>query len=771
MFYLLFLFIVSLFVFRVFRGVRVDRSITLFIAGNLVALSLYIFVDTLSGNGFDESVVYHLIYGIEGAGVLAFVPYITAVLIVIALLVFLAFWSSSDKLNGDRRADSRLFSAMIFLGLAICFLKNPLVIDLREQLPVFRAVFSQNGQLDTELSRFKGTSLGRLVVNEADTSYFGNFEGSSSVKRKNIIWIYAESLERTYFKKEVFGDLLANLSVHAEGARRYSSVNQPWGTGWTIGGIVGSQCGLPLVTLGAENVNSLANVQNFMPGVQCFGDILKRDGYTLEFVGGASGAFAGKGNFLKSHGFNTIWDREALREKFDDGTHERNQWGYYDDFTFGVLKNRALELHGKGSPFFLNGLTLDTHSPHGFVSPACKSVPSVAVTDQITAAIRCSDILLANFIDWFKSSDLYDDTVLVLSSDHLSMPNSLYHELSRLSDDRRLIFWMFGKDILSGSVDKEISTFDLGATVLGQILPGQEVAIGLGRNIEEVDGLYGNHFSDDDLRTAVSGIKAFAWREAGVAESLIIDSARKAFSLGGQSYPFPALIEVRDDKYSGISWTERERKEAFLDLIEPESSYVWLDVCGWSIDSNLSGSGRSCAHLVNKGEIVDSVILDESVVNIDVEEVLDVYRSRATERELIVDMDYAVSNSGSGGVGGILGVKTLRAGRGVNFFEKSGDSLGWRFISNIDLCADPHRSDSASYEIPRISKLTAVVVNDSAHCGNVEDLQALGDAIGLKHLGSLNFRQPYIAIIESGKSPIEYRGSVGSSTIVALSEL
>lgn len=771
MFYFILLLSIAFFLLRVFRGKRVSRRITSLIAVNFVLLALYVFVDALSGNGFDESVIYHLVYGLKDAGFLAFIPYVLAVLFAITVSIFLAVYSSKASINSSRDRDGNYFTVAIMLGLAFCLLSNPLVSDFRRQIPLLKVALSQGKQVEREVLQFRQSKVGRLIANHVSGESISRAGNMPKSTKKNVIWIYAESLERTYLNEAVFGDLLTGILAHAEVARRYTSTFQPWGTGWTIGGIVGSQCGLPLVTLGARNGNSLADVRDFMPGAYCVGDALKDIGYTLEFVGGASGEFAGKGNFLKSHGFETVWDRVSLSEGFDDGSNELNQWGYYDDFMFSVLKKRAVELHGKATPFFLNGLTLDTHSPHGFVSPLCRSIVKLADSNHIAAAIRCSDFLISDFISWFKSSDLYDDTLLVLSSDHLSMPNSLHQQLKSVDHERRLLFWVIGKGVPAGAINKDISTFDIGATVLGHVLSEQDVSIGLGRNVEYGQSLYSAKVSDDDLRTAIPGLQAFSWREAAGSGSLILNSAKKSFSLGSHSYPFPALVEVRDGQFSGISWVERERNERYIDLIKPEFSYVWIDNCGWSADDKFTGSSELCVHFMDKGVIADSrAIGGNDTVKISARDVSEIFRSVTGSQRSVYSTNYAVSVSGTGGAGGLFGEEFLRAKRGVNIFERTGGENKWSFIKNFDLCADSYRSTAEAYVVPE-SSYTAVVVADSAHCDNENELKVLGQAFGLKKLGSLKFRQSYIALLRSGRPPVEYPGSVGSGTVVALPEL
>src|SRR5690606_1491783 len=90
---------------------------------------------------------------------------------------------------------------------------------------------------------------------------------------KNIVWIYGESLERTYLDQEAFPGLLPGLSQLVRQGLDFRDIASPQGTGWTIAGIVGSMCGVPLTaTRGDEN--SLGRMSEFLPGARCLPEYL-----------------------------------------------------------------------------------------------------------------------------------------------------------------------------------------------------------------------------------------------------------------------------------------------------------------------------------------------------------------------------------------------------------------------------------------------------------------------------------------------------------------
>lgn len=122
----------------------------------------------------------------------------------------------------------------------------------------------------------------------------------------NLLLLYLESIERTYADRERFGDAYADLDVIGERGLVYEGVRQINNTGWTMAGMIASQCGTPLMPAGLLHDRQFTPLDKVVPGVDCLGDLLAKAGYRLSYLGGASTAFAGKGIFYEDHGFETV---------------------------------------------------------------------------------------------------------------------------------------------------------------------------------------------------------------------------------------------------------------------------------------------------------------------------------------------------------------------------------------------------------------------------------------------------------------------------------
>ncbi len=279
---------------------------------------------------------------------------------------------------------------------------------------------------------------------------------------KNIILIYAESLERTFFDRASFGDLLPELSKLAPTALEFTDMVQEPGTGWTIGGIVASQCGFPLLQSNVLSSNSsMASADDPFADYACLADILAANGYRNVFLGGAPLWFAGKGKFLRAHGYHEVHGREELAARLDDPEYVSG-WGLFDDSLFEIALDRVAELERLESPYLLTVLTVDTHHPNGHPSRSCAALADNK--DPISNAIYCSDQLISAFVRETISSVDPDRTILVLFSDHLAMRNTLYPKL-RQTRPRRLMFMIFGTGF-EGEIGVRGNHFDVAPTIL-----------------------------------------------------------------------------------------------------------------------------------------------------------------------------------------------------------------------------------------------------------------------------------------------------------------
>jgi glycerophosphoryl diester phosphodiesterase len=306
-------------------------------------------------------------------------------------------------------------------------------------------------------------------------------QNPESFRKKNIILIYAESLEQLYFDTTIFKeDLLPRLRILAEKSHNFTNVRQVSGASATITGIIASQCGFPvrLSTHLATN-STLSSVEDPFPNERCFADILSDRYYQTVFMGGAPLSFAGKRKFLASHGYSRMYGEEELSPKLANRDYVHG-WGLYDDSLFDLARDELGNLEKSGRPYLLTLLTVDTHHPAGFLSKSCEPLPDNS--DRMANAIYCSDQLISRFISDAKALVDMDNTVIVLFSDHLSMRNSYWEILSSQQENRRLNFMIFDNE---EGVESNVpaSHFDVAPTILEAAgIPGN-LKVGAGQSL------------------------------------------------------------------------------------------------------------------------------------------------------------------------------------------------------------------------------------------------------------------------------------------------
>jgi len=194
----------------------------------------------------------------------------------------------------------------------------------------------------------------------------------------------------------------------------------------------------------------------------CFADVLKAAGYRDVFMGGASTRFAGKGYFLSAQGYEEVRGREELTPLMTDPTY-LNNWGLYDDTLLGLAARKFDELAANpDQPFNFTVLTVDTHPPDGTVSQTCTPYP--AIDNNIFHAVHCTDQLLEKFITHLEQSPAWDNTVVLLMSDHLHMRNTGM-DFYPAEYDRRLFVNILNAGV-SDVVDVSGTHMDVAPTLL-----------------------------------------------------------------------------------------------------------------------------------------------------------------------------------------------------------------------------------------------------------------------------------------------------------------
>lgn len=242
--------------------------------------------------------------------------------------------------------------------------------------------------------------------------------GGAPAKPRNLITIYLESTENTYRDASIFGEnLLANLDAATVGWPSYESLRQYPTGGWTMAGIVGTQCGFPLksklLTIGVNSNVQGEQMNSYLPGATCLGDVLSEAGYTNAFVGGANVRFGGKDTYLDDHGYTSV----EGREKWEGGGEDPSNisiWGLSDARLFAHAKDTLTRLRNTGEPYNLTILTMDNHEPAA-IYPSCTDDEK----SPMATALKCSGRAVAGFLAHLKATGVLDDTVVMLMGDHV----------------------------------------------------------------------------------------------------------------------------------------------------------------------------------------------------------------------------------------------------------------------------------------------------------------------------------------------------------------
>ena len=402
---------------------------------------LYYLSFNLTGTGFNESIPFHLKTGIKGAGIGDFYKLIIDITLLVALFVFSAFFYFKKIIKKETKQKTIKTKIPVFLMLVL-LLFNPLNYDIYQTYKVVdedpKFLFKDN--------------------------YHPPKQPLKNETKYNLVWIYAEAFERIYLNQEIFPDLAPNLAQLEKESLSFSNVHQVWGTGWTIAGIASSQCGVPLYAVGREN-NDLDQLPSFLPKIKGVGNILAEDGYKNIFIQGSPKVFAGNDKFLESHGFQ-MFSLENIDEKYKT-PRNLSRWGLNDDKTLEFAKEKYKELKSENQPFSMMISTINTHSPRGFVPPDFKKKKYKNGQNVTLNALHVSDYLISEFINEIKKLDTEKNTMIVVSSDHLTMRNMVSETLERHPDLRRNLFMIHFPDKISPRIsERNTSSLDEGVTVL-----------------------------------------------------------------------------------------------------------------------------------------------------------------------------------------------------------------------------------------------------------------------------------------------------------------
>ncbi len=525
----------------------------------LLVTITYLSANFFTGHGVDEAVIYTIVYGLGDAG---FGDYIVLIAVttlgVIATFAIGYFYYRFIK-GYKHPSPSKIKGFIHNTFFILAFLSHPLFYNLY-QIYSYRSIKHSNDFYQY----YKKPKISQI-------------EG----KKMNLVYIVAESFERTYFDEKLFPNLVTHLKKIKNHSTEFTDVKQVIATGWTIGGLTATQCAIPLFT--PSDGNSMGGSDKYLPGAVCLGDVLHKAGYHQVYIQGASTKFSGKDKFFKTHKYDEIYGRDELQGRLKDKNY-LNAWGLYDDTTFDIAYKKYEDLSKSGKPFSLVIMTLDTHHPDGHISKTCKEagIKYGNGDNPILNAVKCSDYLISKLIDKIKHSKYAKDTIIVMTSDHLAMENTA---TSILKKGKRRDFVMLidpkdkGRHLI---INKPALMFDQASTILNKL--GIKTDLGLGRDILHEDSL-AVKFKDIDK-------KLYSWREdilkfwkfPKLSSSIDINVSDNSALISSDRYKLPLYLEIEADKtiepHFDLNIFDKTHHISYqLSKLPKYKRFIWIDSC------------------------------------------------------------------------------------------------------------------------------------------------------------------------------------------------
>ena len=518
-------------------------SILLVVSGVLlVALARWVFA-TWNGLKMDE-VIYHINAPIEGTGGDMIASGIVNCVIPAGLAGL--FYTAALLMYRKRR---RVRKYLVRLG-AVC---GALMI-------VLTMIFSWN-RLD----------MGTYISNELNASSFieDHYADPAKVsitfpeKKRNVIYIYLESMEMTYsdamnggaFNRNVIPELTALGEANEDFSGSDPLLNGADvlpGSTYTMAAMFTQTTGLPLkvdlsdtFTDARGSFNKMNTQDSFFSGVTSLGDILKKEGYNQVLMLGSNATFGGRRLYFSQHGDYEIDDYEWAIEQ---GLIPENYyvfWGYEDAKLFSYAKDRLVDLAAQDKPFNFTMLTVDTHFEDGYYCDLCTDSFR---GNQYANVMACSSRQVADFVNWVKEQDFYEDTTIIIAGDHLTMDTDFCQNVGENYDRRTFNVWINpAAEPADPDRKRSYSTLDCFPTTLAAMgcqIEGDR--LGLGTNLFSAEDTLLEQYGYEELSDEMSRKSEFMDKLA----DLDLYSEELADAQGLSPSASLAIAEIDDDARS-----------------------------------------------------------------------------------------------------------------------------------------------------------------------------------------------------------------------------
>ena len=312
----------------------------------------------------------------------------------------------------------RVIAVFMLIG-AVCFIGY--------RLHIVKYVFAQFGNSPIYKDEYRDPKTVKITAPE---------------KKRNLIYIYMESMECSFSDREHGGIAATNMipemtalavdnvNFTASDSSELNGAVPVTGTTWTMASLVAQTSGVPLTIPIGENAMGKRPYKTFLPGTYSLGQVLREQGYELSILLGSEKEFSGADIYLSTHGDYKILDLNTYRQ---NGTLSKDYfvwWGFEDEKLYSYAKDEITELASGERPFAFTMMTMDTHFTNGYRCRLCEN----EFRDQYSNVIACASRQLDSFLKWLSEQPFYENTTVVIVGDHPTMDTKYTNSLKYASE-------------------------------------------------------------------------------------------------------------------------------------------------------------------------------------------------------------------------------------------------------------------------------------------------------------------------------------------------
>lgn len=436
----------------------------------LLCFSIKWMFDTWANLTMDE-LIYHLKAPLEGTNEDMIWDYILKCILP-TIIIFIIVYVIMKMINKKGKKNGKFLGVICVVSIGVMCIS---IYNVWTKLDVGEYISGQN-----EFSTFIDDNY--VDPRDVDIVF--------PEKKRNLIYIFLESMETTYtdeknggaFEENVIPELTKLAQENEDFSGKSKKLNGGYsltGSTWTMGAMFAQTSGLPLKI--SISANEMDTQKSFFPGIVTIGDILGDAGYSQTLMIGSDATFGGRRLYFTDHGNYDIFDYNYAAQQGTLSDEYPVWWGYDDQKLFEFAKEKLNELSAQDEPFNLTMLTVDTHFEDGYVCDKCDDKFG---DNQYANVMACSSKQVKEFVEWVKQQDFYEDTTIVISGDHPTMDSDFCENVDENYGRRVYTAYINASDSPKSSMTRTYTTFDNFPTTLAAMgVTIEENRLGLGTNL------------------------------------------------------------------------------------------------------------------------------------------------------------------------------------------------------------------------------------------------------------------------------------------------